>query len=612
MAYSLDQSTLFNQSLENDGALVIDGVENGIADNPFDGISDMRNVNIVSVPGEASVGFATANNTDANATGSIVSADAGADTITIAGTNIQHGQAVVFSGGSLPAGIVAATTYWVVPVTAGVYHIYTDYGLSSLLNITSDGTGTYATTIMGSPKYFTHIVTGATDSYFMVDANGLVWSNFIAAPQGTWRYTGNIVTQANGSTHGNGIVAYIPSGNLSTSIGYIFVFRDFQIDYATITSNTTLAWTYGWNPATGTSTQVNYLKTKTNGSSANSVYSHEAMVAPDNRVYYCDANYVGRFYQTDPTGSAFDPTNTATYTFDNTSILPYTDTAQCIAFLGTNILVGGKNNIIYPWDRFSNVPNFPILISEYNIQKMVTVNTNTYIFVGNRGRIYITNGSQSQLYKKMPDHLSGTIEPYYTWGGATSNKNQLYFSASVTTNAGVTITTMGGLWGIDLDTKAQRITNQLSYGTYAGYATAIIPNFSPAPAGTGLYIGWDSGVSTYGIDTTTSTPYTSSQAYIDSDLIPIGTFLRHKTFENIEFKLGVPMVANESVALYYRLDFSQNYTLIPNLINGTTTGAFSGYAPASFENAQWVQFRIVLNSTASNPSYVPFKQLRIK
>lgn len=599
MAYTQDKS----------GTIIVNGFQNGIADSPFDGISDMRNVNLISIPGEASVNFSTSSNVDANATGSVVSANAGADTISISGANIQQGQAVTFSGGSLPGGIVVGTVYWAVPTGGGVYNLYTNYAGTSLLDITSNGTGTYTTVTMSAPKYFTHLATPYVDTYFMVDSSGKVWNYGLSSPS-NWRYTGNTVTGTNGSAHGNGLCTYVPSDSGSTAIGYVFVFRDFQIDYATITSNSTLTWTYGWKPSTGATGQNNYLKNASTG--ANNSLIHEAFTAPDNRVYYCDANWIGRWYQTSPT-TGFDPTNTATYTFDQTPLLPFTDTAQCLTFLGTNILVGGKNNMIYPWDRYSTNPNQYIQIAESNIVKMVTINTTTYIFVGNRGRIYYTNGSQAQLYKKLPDHLSGTVEPYYVWGGATSSKNQLYFSASVTTNAGVAITTMGGLWAIDLDSKAQRLTNKLSYATYAGYATALISNFGTNPAGTGLYIGWDSGVSTYGIDTTIGTPYTGSQAYVDSDLIPIGTFLKPVQSSQVEYKLTAPMVAGESVSMYYRLQFTDAYTLI---FTKTTAGTFSGNSTESttslnFGAAQWLQIRTVINSTVSSPSYTRLKEFRI-
>lgn len=592
-----------------DKSIVIEGFGDGIADSPFDGISDMRNVNIVSVPGEASVNFSTSKISESNTSGTVVSANAGADTINLTGLPGQI-QAVTFSGGSLPAGVVAGTVYWVGPALGGGdYQLYTNYAATSVLNITGTGTGTWATVNMDRPKYFSHLVTPFVDTYFMVDALGRVWSNLLIGPSGFWRYTGNSITGTNGTAHGNGLVSYVPSNSNSSALGYVFVFRDFQIDYATINGNSSLTWTYGWKPSDATTGNNNYLKCATSGTLPNLV--HESIVGPDNKVYYCDANYIGRWYQSDP-AVGFVPTTLSTYTNDNTAVLPFTDNAQCLAPLGNNLLIGGTQNVVYPWDTFSNLPNYPIFIPEYNIVKLVTVNTNTFIFVGNRGRIYYTNGSQAQLFKKVPDHISGTVEPYYTWGGATSNKNQLYFSFSVTTNAGVAITQYGGLWAIDLDTKAIRLTNKLSYATYAGYASAIIPNFSASAAGTGLFIGWDSGVSTYGIDTTVSAPYSGSQAVIVSDLIPVGTFKKPRDFERIEYRLTKPMVSGESINIYARLIFNTTDTGFGSaILTDSTVGNFSSDASVNFKNAQWLQLETVLNSTASSPSYTRLKEIRI-
>ena len=384
-----------------DNSIVIEGFENGIADDPYSGIADIKNANLISINKEASVNFSTTTQTDPIATGSVVSANSGADTILISGVNIQQGQAVTFAGGSLPGGIVAGTVYWASPTSGGNYNLYTDYAETALLDITSNGTGTYSSIVMGSPKYFTHLTTPYCDTYFMIDNTGYVWNNGLSSA-GNWRYTGNSITGTNGTTHGNGIVSYVPSDSGSSSYGYVFVFRDFQIDYARISSNTTLTWTYGWNPADSTTGNNNYLKCATTGTQQNLI--HEALVAPDNKVYYTDANWIGRWYQASPT-VGFVPTTLSTYVFDQTSVLPFTDSAQCLAPLGNNLLIGGRNNIIYPWDTFSQLPSFPILVAESNIQKMVTVNTNTFIFAGNRGRIYYTNGTNAQLYKKIPDHI---------------------------------------------------------------------------------------------------------------------------------------------------------------------------------------------------------------
>jgi len=611
---------------QKDGTIVVNGFENGIADNPFDGISDIRNVNLISIPKEASVNFATsAVNPPLVLTGTISSADAATDEITFSGASgLSLGMAIVPVGGSLPAGITSGQVYWVGQVTAGGTKttLYSDASLSTLVNITATGTGVFPIPALQIPKYYAYSTNNGTN--YLLDSIGQVWSDARASSNlnGYWVYQGNRVPGTS-YTQGNGLVLYKGSGTNQ----FLFVIHNSSIDYIINPDSSTPSWVYQWVPSTGavgvySATPAKVLQSPSITTSG-SIISHEALLAPDNRVYYCDLNYVGRWYQTDP-AVTFVPTTPATYTFDQTPLLPFSDVAQCLTFLGTNILVGGKNNIVYPWDRFSTNPNQYILLAESNVAKMITVNTTTFIFVGNRGRIYYTNGSQAQLYKKMPDHLSGTVEPYFTWGGVTSNKNQLYFSALVTTNAGVNITTMGGLWAIDLDSKAQRMTNQLSYqtgtgagvGTYAGYATALAPNFASNPAGTGLFIGWNSGASTYGIDATISTPYTGSQAYVDSDLIPIGTFLKPVQNSQVEYKLSAPMVAGESVSMYYRLQFTDAYTLIFTKSFSAGANNFAGNSTESttslnFGAAQWLQIRTVINSTASTPSYTRLKEFRI-
>lgn len=601
MAYHTDKK---------DKSIVIDGFQNGIADDPYSGIADMRNTNLISIPGEASVNFATSKNSPQQGSGNVTSANAGADTVLLTGfSNLANLQAVVFSGGSLPGGITAGNTYWVSDNGSGNYQLFSDWAAVTLVNITSTGTGTWATIDMGIPQYFNHYKTAFSDGYFMIDSNGFLWTNISTGSAGLWRFFAGV----GGS--GNGLVSYIPSNSGTNGVGYLFAFKAYEISYFKITRISgayTIVQNQGWNPATGTTGNTNYLNSFT---TLNGVI-HEATVGYDNKVYYTDSNWIGRFYQKDP-NVPFDPATTSTYVFDQTAVLPFTDQGQCLAFLGNTLLIGGINNIIYPWDTFSSLPSFPIIVAESNIQKMVTVNTNTFALVGNRGRIYYTNGSQAQLWKKIPDHISGTVEPYFTWGGLTSQKNQIYFSAKVTTNSGTAINQYGGLWAADVDTKALRLANKLSYGTYAGYVNCVIPNFSSNPAGTGLYIGWNDGISTgapdNGIDTTVGTPYVNSETIIVSDLIPIGSFDEPQNFTRIEYKLTRPLVSGESISLYVRLIYNTSDTGWGSaLITDTTVGNFSRSAPVNFANAQWIQLQAVMSSTASSPSYVRLKELRIR
>lgn len=677
-----------------DGTIIVSGFKNGIAESPYDGISDMRNVNIISIPNEVSVNFKTSKISAPPTAGSLTTTASVGDTVTLTGGNLEPGQAIFFTGlSNTGAGLANNTPYWVKTGSTSPYTLSAVYpGTGAVVDITANSiTGFWQTYNMATPTYFTKDSVNVTPgNYWTVDSSGQCWSN-IATTTGNsyWIYMGNygggVANNALGM-NGNGIVYYQGSDGL----GWIFVFRNSAIDYTPALANS-IGWVYGWKPSdASTGNAPGYLKTS--GGTNN---PHEALLAPDNKIYYCDSNWIGRWYQTDPT-NAFVPTTLSTYINDTTSLLPFTDTALCLAPLGSNILVGGTKNTIYPWDTFSSLPLYPILIAENYISKMITINTNTFFLAGNRGRIYRTDGTQAQLFKKIPDHLSGTVEPYFKWGGIGSTKNQLYFGAVGTTNAGTNLNQYGGLWSIDVDTKAIRLTNQSSYGTYAGYVSALIPIINPPgtnnPGGTGIYMGWDtqettrgvsngvlnstttvtsatiaftandvgstisgtgipvgttiasvtnattavmsqqatasaSGVtliisSGFGIDQTTSQPYSGGQAYIDSDLVPIGTVLIPKTNGTVEFKLSVPIVSGESVKLQYRQKFSDSFTDCGTTLftyatstNGSGTG-WNGYAGTyqnvNFQNSQWIQVRAVLTSTNTTPSYCRLTELRLK
>lgn len=265
-----------------DNSIVIDGFEKGIAESPTKGIADLRNVNITSIPGEASVAFKTAPNSSATLTGSVISADAGTDYITVSSTaGFDGGEAIVFAGGSLPAGIVAGTTYWVGNVNGagnGTMKLYAVLGGTSLLNITSDGTGTFSTYTMYKPKYFARD-TRIGDNY-MVDDHGQVWSDkFTTGSLGYWIYTGNKVPTYQSCTNGNGLVYYAASDGT----GYLFVFHNSSIDY---TPTATIGWQYQWSPSAGTVGAYNATPTAVLKTSLGSNGNHEALVGTDNRVYY--------------------------------------------------------------------------------------------------------------------------------------------------------------------------------------------------------------------------------------------------------------------------------------------------------------------------------------
>jgi len=585
--------------------ILINGFENGIAESPEAGIGDMRNVNIVSVPKEASVSFGVASRTLPSVSTTFTVTDLANDEITVNGGAVTTGTAVTFTTTTtLPAPLATNTTYWLAPgINPGTNRIYTTVGTSitGLVNLTDTGTGTHTVTSinMGKPTAFDRSNGTLGSGTFLIDENGRAWSN-IPAGNTYWVYLNNKTASAT-NANGNGIVLYTGSDGLQ----WLFVFRNAEIDYCQWGS--TISWVFAWDPPNGTAGTGYTMNT---GAGVNNV--HEALVGQDNVVYYTDAAYLGSFFE--KFGSNFNPANTGTYTQAKKALaLPKFEVATCLAELGKNLLVGAQRNFIYPWDRISTSFTYPIQLAESYTFKMVTANTNVYVFAGNRGRVYVTNGSQANLLVKIPDHLSDTVEPYFIWGGAIYLKNNVVFGVKATDNAGNAIPNYGGVWAFNLDNNALRLINKLSYDTYAGYCSALAPilynTISTNAAGFGFYAGWDSGASTYGVDTTVSAPYSNYEAYLDTDIIPIGLYLQKRTLENIEWKTAAKLVSGEAIKLFYRTNITESYTLIGET---TTTGVLSDVYPANFENVQWIQIRAFLKSTSSSPSYVRLTEIRLR
>lgn len=554
----------------------------------------MRNLNIISVPGEASVNFEVQKITTTKA-GTVTSASAGADTVTTTNTTgiIDNKDVIVFAGAGLAgSGITAGTKYVVGNNSAGVFQIFISEAMriaNTPVDITGTATGTWTTVDMGRPtqRWFDSV----SGNYYFLDANGRLWYTTASATQPFYLLGVDTTTTTNAS--GNGLAVYR---------GYVFVFRNQLIDHMNITTG---VWTYSWqtmNTASGTNN------------------SHYAFYGRTDYIYYCDGPYLGSFKE--QPGATFDPATAATFQWNKIALaLPRDDIAQCLEELGTTLLIGGQKNAIYNWNQTDSTFTSRALIAENFIWRMQTVNTNTYVLAGQRGRIYITNGSQANLYKKVPDHLSGTIEPYFQWGDLCTLRNQLYFSLQCRNSAsGAVIAQYGGLWAIDLDSTAIRLTNQLSFNTYAGLATALIP-IVPTPAsnppfptyaqGVSIYIGWDSGASTYGIDYSAAVPYSTSEAYVDSDLIPIGTYDKPRDFTRIEYKLSKPMVDGENITLQWRTNFVDSFTTIFTDTATATYLPFSKSGPVNFKNAQWIQIRAILNSVDTTPSYVRLREIRL-
>lgn len=305
--------------------------------------------------------------------------------------------------------------------------------------------------------------------------------------------------------------------------------------------------------------------------------------------------------------------------------LPEFEVAQSLVEIGNTVLIGCQGSTVYPWNQIDVTPSGLINLPESNVQTMITVNQMGYIFAGNKGNVYITDGSTASLVIKVPDYCAGIagtansyIEPYFSWGDAMYLRGRVYFSIldQTATKAG----NCGGVWSftptqnlyLGADTGlALKLENQNSYATYNGLAPILIAATDQQHIAAQYWAAWYSSISapSYGIDFTNTVPATT--AIIETDIIPTGTMLQKQTFRQLEFKLTTPLANGESVAVGWRVNRTDSFTSAGPA--NTETSPVSGYFTVNFEKGQWLQLQATLTSLGSaSGTFVPLKELRVR
>lgn len=427
---------------------------------------------------------------------------------------------------------------------------------------------------------------GTVTQFFMLDAYGQTY--YADATAQAWTYGSSVGTA----------LSVVGNSWMNQWKGYTIVARGGKFYYTT--SNTLASftdWTGAGGPSVSTSTRYSFIDT-------------------EDVLYFTNGTSVGSLIQNP--GKVFDPTDATTYTFNSSAFqLPNGMLATSLEQLSSNLLIGTSSNKIIPWDRISaNVSstNQPLFLGENYAYRMVTANTNTYIFPGHpviqggRGYIYVTNGSQVSIFAKMPDSFADTQgtynpEPYWVFGDAMYHRNKLFFGA-------VSSSGTGGVWMLDLITGVISRANQFSISS-STLVTVLNPVYTGAagptpPQGYGYWAGGGTQAGTCAMNYTSNTLSTSARVL--SDKIPVGTFLKKKTFTQVEVKLAKPLVSGETVTLDYVSDLGTGTI-------GTFTSTDGGVGkvfPVNFQTGQWLQIGATLAPTNTNPSYVRLKEIRLR
>lgn len=646
MAYAFDKKT---------GEITISGWDKGIAPSPHSGLGDLKNVNISTIPGEASVNFSRVRLDQASVTGGTMTVNAGTPTIFgYSATTLSGGTWIKVTSQTGSPGTTVNNYYFLKQNVVGVsYLLYSDFGTTQI-TAGGNGTITFNTLVMGTPIDYCveqHATGSIKLRYYILDANGVIWvSGTNTSPDGSagglssstvWSAItphGTVSTDIAAYNNNEGSIAimYATDSNNKITANYLIVFTSSQILYGKNSDNS------GWPSVTGAAFTVWKTLQYSGG------FSHHAILGIDQVIYFCDGPTVGVIYQI--AGTPFNPAGVlgTDYGYVNAQyILNPQDAATRITQIpsGTSIsvIVGSLLNNLYIYaglgNSASSKPTNILWIPEANVQYFVQANNFIFIFTGNKGNIYLTNGSSVVPIAHVPDYVSGSVsyvqEPYYVWGGAMYLRGRVFFSikdqtASHTGNC-------GGVWsfvptfnyfpeqdvGLSLRLENRNTTGSLGSTAYNGYAPIIFAGQEiTAQQGNGpQYIAcWtnDNSGGTVSVDFSGTNPYTDGSAIIETDAVPVGNFLDKKTFTQIECKFAANLVTGESVVVKYRTDLEASFASAGTVVGEATSGSGDGsqlsriILGVNFQKAQIIQLQIILTSTTSSPSYCRLKEVYIR
>lgn len=455
----------------------------------------------------------------------------------------------------------------------------------------------------GVPQYKASNISGATvGSYYMLDSKSQIFQSNFSAGVITWTHKGDLDNPAISVTNAGGLVYFQ---------GYLISFWLNKIFYSSDNGVTNTDWTATVDPTAQISST-----------------NHFAIASQFNpsTMYFCNGSRVGTLIVN--AGQTFDPTNAATYTFQARAVaVPSYDFTTCLAEINDLVMIGGGLNRVYMWDAnnlngsgVTSVVSNTLFLGDRYVQRIVVMNTNAYIFTGqpvlasSRGYIYVSNGSQIDVFKKMPDNLTqlgGTVSdiqaPFWQFGDAMYHRNKLYFGAVAISNVtGAIITGTGGVWCIDINSGALYRSGLMTAGESV-LATIINP-LDTYPAGTST-LGLSYWVGSSGSMNNTNNTMTTA-ARVITDKVPVGIFNSKKTFGQLELKLAVALASGETIDVTAITDVSPSGVSVGQMTS--VDGMSRVFTPLSFQNSQWMQIKCVLNPTNTNPTYVRLREIRAR
>lgn len=345
----------------------------------------------------------------------------------------------------------------------------------------------------------------------------------------------------------------------------------------------------------------------------------EFIVCQDDVIYITNGTNVKYMSGFTPLASGATPTVTlsttgwslpGSYTASGASLPTNTQVISCAIEFGRNLVIGTTSGNIYQWDRAdTQLSDVPFKGSSGAIKQMITKENRLYITSGNRGNVYMGDGTNFQKFQKIKWRQR---RPYTSTVGlypnaiAISPNGTLLIGTSTETDT-FPSTSRHGIHEISLQGQSSGLAGQ-----YTNYPTCFKHTISTGNTGTSqamyigfiavsnniIYMGWQDG-STYGFDAvgyTGGAIYTS--ATIETPLYQVANRLDQSTFTHLEFKLSTPLISGQSIAIQFRKNLTDDYDTARTFSYSTLGGVNIHTAPCALTNIDQIQAKVTLTSPA--------------
>ena len=349
----------------------------------------------------------------------------------------------------------------------------------------------------------------------------------------------------------------------------------------------------------------------------------------DGSLYIGNGSHVALLSETADT--TFDPTNSATYSFNADALdIPSDFRIKSLSEVGDNLMLGCWKkvgsvyhpvSVLYPWNYVlrplsHEAPVFKT--KSYGVTAQLNVDNVLYAWMGQHYEIYYYNGSEFSRLKRIPldiSQLSGVmgVNP----GAVAEFLDIPHFGVDNVLSSPLIY---GGIYNYGTsDKKRYPLSLNCQYPISQTQSKATVIN-SIGVCGAGgniLLAGWQNSTDgTWGIDKINNSSRLTSGAFIETMLFRLGTAKLKPQIEQFEIYLDGNIASGQTIDIKYRRNTGDSWTTITpknraNTFSYSLDGAISSkYIQFNINNVVDLQFRIEFSS--SSGSNIKLREVRIQ